>query len=341
MPITDLTGYTWVGNGYSSIESSGATTLGEWAINFVSNGNNYTEFSYDGTAYPEDPVDLWFNNTLVCTDTGWVNEAYKTIVITGGDDVTNEDLISWLENTGTLTAPAPSISDLTGTKWLINLTPVLSPLANNESDPDFGEWASYIFDITGTSYEDYEINSIELTADDVYGFAFGLSGMNVYEGDLGGWTYGEGFRTIEITGGTDVTNADLIAWLEANATQVVSATPSLNFGGSDVTLFLGSSYVSKVYLGSTLLYEGEAPSVTLISFEVGNTTYQAEQGMTWAQWLASNYNINGFYSQYGYIQYSANDYVVIADGSNTAVQPTDTIIDNGEYVYYIAGGGND
>ena len=105
-----------------------------------------------------------------------------------------------------------------------------------------------------------------------------------------------------------------------------SATPSLNFGGSDVSLYLGSTYVSKVYLGSTLLYEGEAPSVTLISFEVGNTTYQAEQGMTWAQFVASAYNTGNWFVDGSKIRID-NSGGYIAD----AYSPTDTI-HNGTYM---------
>lgn len=36
---------------------------------------------------------------------------------------------------------------------------------------------------------------------------------------------------------------------------------------------------------------GNTPSTpTLISFTIGGTSYQAEEGMTWAEWVESNYN---------------------------------------------------
>lgn len=41
--------------------------------------------------------------------------------------------------------------------------------------------------------------------------------------------------------------------------------------------------------------ESIAPPVTLISFTIDGTSYQAEEGMTWAEWVASSYNTIGAY----------------------------------------------
>jgi hypothetical protein len=39
----------------------------------------------------------------------------------------------------------------------------------------------------------------------------------------------------------------------------------------------------------------------LISFIVNGSTYQAEDGMSWEEWVSSDYNVDGFYLQYDYI----------------------------------------
>ena len=39
----------------------------------------------------------------------------------------------------------------------------------------------------------------------------------------------------------------------------------------------------------------------LITFTIDGTAYQAEDGMTWAEWLDSSYNISGFYDSYGFV----------------------------------------
>ena len=60
--------------------------------------------------------------------------------------------------------------------------------------------------------------------------------------------------TIEITGGTSVTNTTLISWLEANATNI-TPTPSVNnisIGDLQLsTAYIGTGEVQKMYLGET------------------------------------------------------------------------------------------
>lgn len=70
------------------------------------------------------------------------------------------------------------------------------------------------------------------------------------------------YKTIQITGGTDATNASLIAWLEANGTLTPptppqpSTTNNIFFGNSSIDkIYFGTSEVSKIYYGNTLIYE--------------------------------------------------------------------------------------
>ena len=59
--------------------------------------------------------------------------------------------------------------------------------------------------------------------------------------------------TITITGGTDATNPDLISWLQENGT-----------------------------------------IINLINFSINTVSYQAEDGMTWEEWVNSSYNTDGY-----------------------------------------------
>lgn len=95
--------------------------------------------------------------------------------------------------------PGP-ITDLTGTKWVLNESPSL----------DITGTYSLSFSSGGDVYTSLELD--------------GTSGYIRYDILI---AYSEGsywsrpeFRSIEITGGTDATNATLIAWLEANAMQM-------------------------------------------------------------------------------------------------------------------------
>ena len=75
--------------------------------------------------------------------------------------------------------------------------------------------------------------------------------------------------------------------------------------------------------------EGEGE--TTITFTVNGTTYTAEEGMTWAQFVSSSYNTNGFN-----IQNTINGPLVYSGGNTikyngTAVKPTDAILANAAY----------
>lgn len=75
---------------------------------------------------------------------------------------------------------------------------------------------------------------------------------------------------------------------------------------------------------------GEACPFPLINFSVGTDTFQAEEGMTWAEWIASSYNtanfivLNGHVYRSTYIGYNHNDLVSTTD-----------IIENGRHYVYI------
>jgi hypothetical protein len=53
-------------------------------------------------------------------------------------------------------------------------------------------------------------------------------------------------------------------------------------------------------LASVLSWEN-ASAVTLITFYYNGTPYQAEEGMTWAEFADSGYNSGDFYVEYGYV----------------------------------------
>lgn len=121
----------------------------------------------------------------------------------------------------------------------------------------------------------------------------------------------DNYKTIEITGGTDSTNTTLIAWLTQNATQ---------------------QSTTKTYkLGWRL-----KPAVSLISFTIRSISYQAESGMTWQQWVNSEYNTSTFIIDDNYVKTSALG-LWVGSAANTPVMPTDTILADTAYGAY--GGG--
>lgn len=113
MSVTDLTGYTWIGN--ETINQPYTLTL---YINFnlKSEQHTYTYMRYIGDLekvlayFPSFEEYSSFDAAYGYGgdyDTGWIDEKYRTIQITGGTDVTNSELIAWLETNGILVAPEP------------------------------------------------------------------------------------------------------------------------------------------------------------------------------------------------------------------------------------------
>ena len=100
---------------------------------------------------------------------------------------------------------APALTDLTGTTWQIAEevaslpNPTLAASLNFTSNS--ANWDTLILD-----GEDGDI--AYMSADEP---------TPAYR--AGSWT-NNNYRTVAITGGSDATNADLIAWFEANATRV-------------------------------------------------------------------------------------------------------------------------
>ena len=92
--ISNLKGYKWVGNATMDIPS---VLKISHKINFIFNNTIGSEilFMYGNIYYNGNEV---YNNS-----SGWLNENYRTIDITGGTGVTNVGLINIFESFGTLT----------------------------------------------------------------------------------------------------------------------------------------------------------------------------------------------------------------------------------------------
>ena len=107
------------------------------------------------------------------------------------------------------------LTNLTNTKWVLN------------SNASFNGNLFYYIHFTSNSQQ---YISLECTGTLTRGKILYFKDENIYDevadndGDIGGFTVtswvNEAYRIIEITGGYDTTNVDLISWLISNATQV-------------------------------------------------------------------------------------------------------------------------
>lgn len=122
-----------------------------------------------------------------------------------------------------------AISDLTGTTWYMNET-VNGTSLFTKSTWNITLYTDYYYDTSISdyvfleSYTSITCNTRIALHDDVYEIMFG-GNTEFYEGttlsNLSFYNpYGDCYRYVKITGGSDATNSTLIAWFEANATQI-------------------------------------------------------------------------------------------------------------------------
>lgn len=83
-------------------------------------------------------------------------------------------------------------------------------------------------------------------------------------------------------------------------------------------------------------------AANLISFTIDGTSYQAEEGMTWVDWVASSYNTGGLYIIEGntrVIFSNGTDYVSSEGFPGDYANNTSQIVANGTYYKFSSGGG--
>ena len=89
-----------------------------------------------------------------------------------------------------------------------------------------------------------------------------------------------------------------------------------NRGGEEIRMQVGSSFYSVPVILILEYTKKTDKANVMINFTVncsatniGNKTYQAEYGMTWKQWINSEYNVDGYYADGSDIRLNANYYI--------------------------------
>ena len=208
--------------------------------------------------------------------------------------------------------------------------------------------------------------SRKLTAEDLNALAqniaylYNNAGENEY---LGEWEEGVAYKKgaiVRDNGNIYLCIKDADGALTTNTTywqklneggSVVEDSPLPIKVGSEIEMnaLLTNGTVGGVYqyTGTTGTYENGALYVlenNLITFTIGGTTYQAEEGMTWAEWVASDYRTHYYWiNDGGAVIYGASSssikYVTKSDGTTT-VNSTEVIESGYNYRLYITGGGS-
>ena len=194
MEDVDLTGTKWKFNEKVNMGS------GSYFVDFLSNDGKFIEIIREGPDLSFHNVNdeyIWVHGNYSDDDFMWTSQRYRTIVIVGGEDVRNPDLIAFLQENATQVE-----INLANTKWTFN--------ENIDLNYDEGVGYNILFTSNNNNYYcffrgDGDVIDYEGTDDYVGAYSTGY-----------GWTE-QVYRTIEITGGEDITNTELIAFLYTNA----------------------------------------------------------------------------------------------------------------------------
>lgn len=174
------------------------------------------------------PIDhLYFK--FYDTGTTWLyaidNDPYQ--IETGSSSVTPPAWVNGVSN------------DLTGYKWE-SMVGISFTSANTGS-------YSINFTSNSTNYTTFTIDNYKGSE-----YQINYNNTNVYDTDMGGWIYGEAYKTINISGGIDATNTTLINLLQSKGTITPNGpiivptydTPQLVY---DVTPLINAKIYSPTY----------------------------------------------------------------------------------------------
>lgn len=237
MAITDLTGYIWTANDVlTDLSVYGDPMRKIWDFDFYLGSDSdryytgfYTGKYTDSSGYYYYALLYGFitedgNDILIAYDQNadgsgqeWRRQNYRIMHIIGGTDSTNADLISWLQENGTL-MPASEI----GETWLLNDVPLtMSPAV-----------ASVLFVSNGTVFQ-------KLAGSNAAGGYLG-NALYLYVDSTGetqpvfaysknsGWT-SQAYRTITLD---EPATGDFLTWLQANAVKQQTEDPDYLIKGS-------------------------------------------------------------------------------------------------------------
>lgn len=232
MPISDLTGTMWILD--KNIPSQGFSDT-TFVFNYRSNNTDFFQLDVLDQMSPFFTMMYIIDRNasggavqVIERGTGWIDEAYRIISITGGRDVKNSLLINLLEENATQVP----VVDLTGTSWVFD-GPITYPQASTATYYLQGNYA--FTEGASRSFSTFKISNQYRQQIEDYVLEVKLDELSIY---VLGWQ-GPTPLIIDFSSGTDVSNPDLISWLSQNATLQTTSQISV-----DLTALSGWSDVS-------------------------------------------------------------------------------------------------
>lgn len=209
-------------------------------------------------------------------------------------------------------------------------------LGRNLNDPDLGPVDEYM-ELEMRSTDDTDATGVGLTQLPTLQLSTTLINNPNYsdEYDISAYINALGIKTIRGESGSETINYIPFKNI-VNSTNLKTINNVSLIGTGNIQVAADVESITNAEIEALFV------DVTLISFTFKNTTYQAESGMTWQEWVNSSYNTKGFKIEDYEVKTSSSIYVV-ADGDHNPVSPSSSIIANYSYQYtvsYVPGGGS-
>lgn len=292
--ITDLTGTNWYVQSGWEVEAGygGAAFIVDGEIK-TTNGVNtlFTNLwlgaSPNNQTLVENTIAHRYNTSSTIHE--FTNTEGFVIYITGGEDATDPDLIAWFSDRGKLLT-----CELSGT-WVFNEELTEPPCwfeqkINWSSVEDPDKWRGSMISITSDAIGKF-LTFHFLYNNSAPSYQFATDTLS------GGWSETNGSYVRKISFGPTPQSASkwFYDWFTANAVKqevqiwyngILLAT--IEEGQTVILHTNGKKAITDIVIENAVVHSSR------ISFTINDTTYYAEEGMTWAEWVESEYNTGGF-----------------------------------------------
>lgn len=269
-----------------------------------------------------------FSDTAEATNKTISSGAFD-LEITGGLDTTNSNLIQWfLDNNATIEGGVWEEERTIQGKWKFNESISMGNFLWTEQTVNFTS--------NGTQYSSMRYTTVSEELAELYYDSTRVKNF----GYITNWI-NEAYRDVDF-GSTEQNVSDgFYTYITSNATQVEEEEKKPILIKNPIILI--GSKAKKVVVDNINMtidvYTKEVP-VTLITFTINGTSYQAEEGMTWSEWVDSEYDINDYFAISGGTVWTTELGKFITAWVKD-VTPSDVIQANMTYTYDKQGSSND
>ena len=275
----------------------------------------------------------------------WANENFKTILFgdNAGTDAQNPQLIGYLSENAD--PSAVTTFDLTSLGLSAgDHTIKVKATATGYADSDFSNSETYaVYEQLDTPVCSISGDTLSWTAiSNAASYTLYVDGTSAQTGltgtsfdlsmlSLAADTYSIQLKAI---GTGSYSDSELSTAVSYEALPQLDAPQYVSVSGKNAQFNeIENAESYEFFVDGTSIGEYEVPSVTLIDFTVTRSSqtwsYQAEDGMTWSDWVDSAYNVDGFVALSDTVQRGM--YNVQTEPAHVLVTPNDTIIANATY----------